>query len=119
MKKETYSMWQNTGFMVRTAWETYKSVIFLCLALAAVTVGQAVAELLIGPVILEKVETEASFSELVRTIALLSAILLIVSGLRTYLDGNALFGRIGVRLAHVRAKYPAPAVTVTTTRSRG
>ena len=102
MKKETYSMWQNTGFMVRTAWGTYKSVIFLCLALAAVTVGQAVAELLIGPVILEKVETAAPFSELVVTIVLFSAVLLIVSGLRTYLDGNAMFGRIGVRCAILR-----------------
>lgn len=57
--KSKYNMWQNTGFMLRTAWNSCKSVIFLCIALGAATAGVTITELLIAPMILSKVETTA------------------------------------------------------------
>ena len=45
-KKSPYNMWQNTGFMLSTAWRSCPSVIFLCIALAVVTAAQTVACLL-------------------------------------------------------------------------
>lgn len=44
--KPRYNLWQNTAFMLREAWHTRKSVIFLCVTLAAAMAGQSVAELL-------------------------------------------------------------------------
>lgn len=58
-KKSPYSMWQNTGFMLVNAWQSCRSVIFLCAALAAVTASQTVAELFLAPAVLQKVEESA------------------------------------------------------------
>lgn len=95
-------MWQNTGFMIGRAWCTYKSVIFLCIPLAFATAGTTVTELLIAPAILQKVETAAPLCELVWTIAVFGTILLVLMGLRGYIDTNTLFGRISVRLSIIR-----------------
>ncbi len=95
-------MWQNTGFMIGRAWCTYKSVIFLCIPLAFATAGTTVTELLIAPAILQKVETAAPLCELVWTIAVFGTVLLVLMGLRGYIDTNTLFGRISVRLSIIR-----------------
>lgn len=95
-------MWQNTGFMIGRAWCTYKSVIFLCIPLAFVTAGTTVTELLIAPAILKRVETAAPLCELVRTIAVFGTVLLVLMGLRGYIDTNTLFGRVSVRMSIIR-----------------
>ena len=99
--KSMYNMWQNTGFMLRNAWPPYKSVIFLCIALALATAGKTVAELLIAPVILNKIETAVPLMELVVTIVLFTGILALLSGLAGYIDENRLFGRIQIRINFV------------------
>lgn len=96
--KPKYNMWQNTAFMMRLAWSTRKSVLFLCVALAAVTASVTVVELLITPGILQRVETSAPLGELVLAIALFSGGLLILSGLKAYIEENILYGRIEVRM---------------------
>lgn len=101
-KKPKYNMWQNTGFMIGRAWCTYKSVIFLCIPLAFATAGTTVTELLIAPAILKRVETAAPLCELVRTIALFVTVLLVLMGLRGYIDTNTLFGRVSVRMSIIR-----------------
>ncbi len=101
-KKSPYNLWQNTGFMLTQAWGKYPSVIFLCIALAMVTAAQTVTELLIAPMVLQKVETAAPLEELLLTIAGFSLLLLVLSGLKQYLDTNTLFGRVGVRISIVR-----------------
>lgn len=95
-------MWQNTGFMIGRAWCTYKSVIFLCIPLAFATAGTTVTELLIAPAILKRVETAAPLCELVRTIAVFGTVLLVLMGLRGYIDTNTLFGRVSVRMSIIR-----------------
>lgn len=101
-KKPKYNMWQNTGFMIGRAWCTYKSVIFLCIPLAFATAGTTVTELLIAPAILKRVETAAPLCELVRTIAVFVTVLLVLMGLRGYIDTNTLFGRVSVRMSIIR-----------------
>ncbi len=101
-KKSPYNLWQNTAFMLAQAWKTYPSVIFLCIALAVVIAAQTVAELLIAPMVLQKVEDSAPLKELLLTIAGFSLALLVLSGLKRYLETNTLFGRVGVRVGLVR-----------------
>ena len=96
-KKSPYNMWQNTGFMLSAAWRSCPSVIFLCIALAVVTAAQTVAELLIAPAVIAKVEESAPLASLLLTIAGFTLLLLLLSGLKRYLDTNTLFGRIKVR----------------------
>ena len=45
-RRPKYNLWQNSAFMLKTAWGTFQSVPFLCLALAAAAAGKTVAELL-------------------------------------------------------------------------
>lgn len=101
-KKSKYNMWQNTAYMLDVAWHSYKSVIFLVLVLAVATAGRAAAELLLAPVILGKVEAGAPFSELVQTILCFTLILFGFSGVKTYVNENVCFGRVGTRMELVR-----------------
>lgn len=101
-RKPKYNMRQSTAFMLKNAWRHCKSVIFLCIALAALTAAKTAAELLIAPVILKKVETAAPLPEIISTIAVFSTILLLLTGLRMYTDANAIFGRVAVRMEIIR-----------------
>ena len=75
-----------------------KRVFFpLCIVLALLSAGKSVAELLIAPAILNKIELSASLGSVVFTIAAFALVLMLLSGLRSYVDTNALFGRIAVR----------------------
>ncbi len=101
-KKPAYRAWQNIAFMLQTAWRARKSVIAVTLALALVSAGRAVVELLVAPMLLEKIETAAPLSELLGTVALFSGMLLLLAGLGGYLDTNKIFGRIAVRSDIIR-----------------
>lgn len=92
-----YNMWQNSVYMIGQAWKTRKSVIFLCIILAALIVAVNLAELFIAPGILEKVEEAAALKELVMTIAFFAVIILVLAALKGYVCTNILFGRIEVR----------------------
>ena len=95
--KPKYNLWQNTGFMLRTSRKYAKNVFPLCIVLALLSAGKSVAELLIAPAILNKIELSASLGSVVFTIAAFALVLMLLSGLRSYVDTNALFGRIAVR----------------------
>lgn len=83
--------------MIKTAWKSCKSVIFLCIACAALYVCTSLAELLITPIILKKIESAVPLSELLATILGLAGILLVLNSLTPYVIQNAVFGRIKVR----------------------
>lgn len=94
-----YNMWQNTAFMLQTAWQKQKSVIVLCLLPALLNVSIQLTELLIAPAILQKVETHAPLTRLLTTIFIFTGILLFLKSFQAYIDPNLLFGRINVRIA--------------------
>lgn len=96
-ERPKYNLWQNTAYMICKAWNIQKSVLFLCVALAALSVGVSLAELLIAPAVLARVESKAPLTELVTSIVLFTAALLVLSGLKAYVSTNTLFGRIGIR----------------------
>lgn len=96
-KKPRYNLWQNTGYMIAMAWRYQKSVLWIGLAMAAAAAGQNVAELLIAPMVLEKIEKGAPLSQLLLVIALFTGLLFLLMGLNAYLDTNNLWGRIFVR----------------------
>ena len=98
-ERPKYNMWQNTAFMLQTAWQKQKSVIVLCLLPALLNVSIQLTELLIAPAILQKVETHAPLTSLLTTIFIFTGILLFLKSLQAYIDPNLLFGRINVRIA--------------------
>ncbi len=100
-KKERprYNMWQNSGWMIKNAWEERKSVLFLSLAVAAGAVAMSLTELFIAPMVLRKVETAAPLSQLLGTILGFALLLMLISALNAYLDQNTMFGRMEGRLS--------------------
>ncbi|MEE0799923.1 MAG: ABC transporter ATP-binding protein [Gemmiger sp.] len=96
-EKPRYNTLQNVGFMMRAAWHTDRSVPLLCVAVAAVTAGQTVTELLLAPAVLARVESHAALASLVERIVLFGAVLFVLYGLRAYLQENVLYGRVAIR----------------------
>lgn len=97
-KKPTYNMWQNTAYFVKVAWGNCPSVLLICLLLALATAGATVVEMLFVPVVLGQVEGHVPLSQLLVTIGVFTLVLLLLWGGKSYLNTNALFGRIQVRM---------------------
>ncbi|MBR6747661.1 MAG: ABC transporter ATP-binding protein, partial [Clostridia bacterium] len=84
-KKPRWNLWQNTGFMLRTAFACKRwDAPFLCVLIAVFTVLISLAELYIAPEILARVENAAPLSELLATIGFFTGSLLLLNGLMRY-----------------------------------
>ena len=113
-QKPTYTMWQNTGYMIRLAWQEHKSVLGLCLALALLHVAVSLTELYLAPLALGKVEAAAPLGELFGTIAVMAGALALLRGLLAYGNENTMYGRMQLRMTLVmrltlkslRTSYP-------------
>ncbi|MCC8100934.1 MAG: ABC transporter ATP-binding protein/permease [Clostridiales bacterium] len=96
-KRSSYSIWGNTAFMIANAWKVGKGILVICVAAAAAEALISVAELLLAPMILSKVEEAAPLEELVATIAGFSLVLLVLSALKGWLGPNMELSRLRVR----------------------
>ena len=113
-QKPTYTMWQNTGYMIRLAWQEHKSVLWLCLALALLRVAVSLTELYLAPLALGKVEAAAPLWDLFGTIAVMAGALALLRGLLAYGNENTMYGRMQLRMTLVmrltlkslRTSYP-------------
>lgn len=97
-EKPKYNTLQNVGFMLGMARQVDKSVPFLCAGIAAATAGGTIAQLLLAPAVLARVESHAPLQSLVGVILAFTAVLFVLYGVKAYLDENAIYGRISVRL---------------------
>ena len=102
-EKPKYSVWQNICYMLKLAWNNHKSVLWMCIIWAALSLGINVAQLFIAPMVLQKVETLAPLVELLGTIGIFAVTLVVLNGLLGYVDENILYGRISVRTIIINA----------------
>ena len=79
--KQHYNVFQNVGWMIGNAWRSCKSVLWMCVLAAALTVGVNLVQLFIAPQILSRVEQQAPLPELLSTIGVFSLALFLVLGL--------------------------------------
>lgn len=96
-EKPKFGIWKCVCFMVKTAWGSVRSVLWLCIVLAVLSVGSNLAQLFIAPIVLQKVEALTPLGELLGTIGIFCAILLALNALLGYVDENIMYGRIDVR----------------------
>ena len=101
-EKPKYSIWQNVCFMVRTAWNTHKRVLIMCIVISAIQVSLNLAQLYVTPEILAKVEQGASVGELLMTIGIFSAALFLLQGAIAYCTTTRLPAEVDVRSAIIR-----------------
>ena len=97
-EKPKYNTLQNVGFMLGMARRVDKSVPFLCVGIAVATAGSTIAQLLLAPAVLARVESHAPLPSLVGVILAFTGVLFVLYGAKAYLDENAIYGRISVRL---------------------
>ena len=96
--KPKYNMAQNSWFMIKLAWTSgEKKVIVLSLLSALTAVALNLINLYVSPTILSVVERKASVTELILTIVVFVAALMLVSAASSYVNTNTLYGRISVR----------------------
>lgn len=96
--KPKYNMAQNSWFMIKLAWTSgEKKVIVLSLLSALFAVALNLINLYVSPTILSVVERQASVTELIVTIVVFVAALMLVSAVSSYVNTNTLYGRISVR----------------------
>lgn len=88
---------RNIPYMIGIAWKTHKSVLALVPLLAVVELGGSLAQLLVSPVILGKVESAVPLSELFISIILFTVLLIVFAATRAYIQSNTMYGRIAVR----------------------
>lgn len=102
-KKPHYSMGQCVRYMCSMAWKHRKRVLLMGLILSVLEVGQSLVQLYVAPVILDKVEASAPLGQLLGTIGIFTALLLIVTVVRDYAETNKLVGRIYLRTKIINA----------------
>ena len=96
--KPKYNMAQNSWFMIKLAWTSgEKKVIVLSLLSALFAVVLNLINLYVSPTILSVVERQASVTELIATIVVFVAALMLVSAASSYVNTNTLYGRVSVR----------------------
>lgn len=97
-KKPKYNMWQNSCWMIGTAWKIKeKKVIFLCLAQVIIALGQSLVSLFISPAVISAVETQKSLTYLLVTILVFIGARMLLNCANSYVGENALYGRITIR----------------------
>ena len=102
-QKPAYSVWQNVRFMVGRAWHSRKSVLWLCLASAGLALALNLAQLLIAPMVLARVEQHAPLAQLLGTIGGFALALILLNGLQGYVKQNTMFSRVDVRMSIISA----------------
>lgn len=96
-EKPKYSILQNIGWMIRTAWNSCRRLLFLVVAIAVLEILYNLAGLFIAPEILDIVQEMGSAGELLSTIAFYTGALFVTKGLRFYLSTYCDYCRIEVR----------------------
>ncbi|WP_026518456.1 ABC transporter ATP-binding protein [Butyrivibrio sp. MC2021] len=97
-KKPKYNSWQNTKYMVGLAWKNCKSVLVIAGLIALTGVALTTVQLLIAPLILKQIELHESITKLLLTIAIFTALLILMTAFKRYLQSNALYGRVEIRM---------------------
>lgn len=95
--KPLYGIRQNVCFMVRIAWNTHKSILVMCVIMAALSVAVNLTQLFISPEILARIEKGAPLRELLLTIGLFSGTMFLLSTLQEYLRENRQPAEIDLR----------------------
>ena len=97
--KPKYNMWQCSAYMISLAWrEKEKKVLLLCLLQVFLAVASNLVNLYVSPTILSVVERRASTTELLTTVLMFVMLVMFCSASTSYVNSNALYGRVTVRL---------------------
>ncbi len=96
---KNFNTFKPVKFMMKMAWIKRKSVLFIALSISIITVLLNLAEIVIVPLILAKLEAGSSIENLLYTIAFFTFILMFLNVLKAYFDQLKTPTRIEIRLS--------------------
>lgn len=102
-EKIKYPFMPSMKYILGLAWKHNKDVIFMCIWIAILKVGLNLAELLIAPEILRKVEYSVSLGELLGNIGVFSGVIFVLKVLTSYAETATRIPRINVRMRVLEA----------------
>lgn len=85
-EKPQYTVLQNLNYTARLTWKHSRILVIMAVAAAALSLVTSLIQLYIAPIILQKVEKSVPLSELLFTIGLFTAILMMCNGAAVYLE---------------------------------
>ncbi len=100
-QKAKYGVWNNVCYMIARAWKDCKIVLILILTWVGFDISIHLFQLFAVPVIFNKIETQASLKELLKTILFFTIGLTLAGASQAYIKRNQRFGRITVRMGIV------------------
>ncbi len=95
--KASYTMWQNSLYMIKTAWHLEKSVIFMGVLEAVIGLGLVLVNLLITPSILNAVESGAPLGQLFGIMGGFAGLLVVFHAMQQYVNGITVYPKVTVR----------------------
>jgi len=97
-EKPTYSVWQNSAYIIGRAWRLDKIVILTILAQIVVTVAISTVAIFLPAVVVEQILAEVTWQTLVTTVLLFTLATAALQAANNYLTGIERPKRIGMRL---------------------
>jgi len=97
-KKPTYSVWQNTCFVVKQAWARDKIVLFVIAAQIFLTVAIATVGIFLPATVVEQITRGVDLRTLVLTVMGFTAVTVVLQAIMSYLNAGEMLRRTGLRL---------------------
>lgn len=97
-EQKKYPVWPSIHYMLSMAWKHEKSVVVTCVVLAALRVGLNLAQLLVTPEILKRVEEAAPLGELIGSIGLFTGLIFVLTALVQYIQISVEDSRVYIRV---------------------
>ena len=101
--KSEYSVIQTVLFMIRQAAKEAPSILVWLVADAILALILQLLELYVTPVLLRDMERQIAWNELVKTILLFSGGMLLLTGLKEYMNDATFQGKIEIRMSFCKA----------------
>lgn len=98
MEKPKYNSFQNSLFMIKTAWQVEKKVLLFLVLEVLLSLGIQLVELYLSPAVIGAVERRVPLWELLLVIGGFSLALVLLHGSSVYIGENAMYPQITVRM---------------------
>lgn len=101
-EKPQYTVLQNMNYTARLAWKHSRLLVIMAIAASILSLATSLIQLYIAPIILQKVEQSVPLSELLLTIGIFTAMLMVCNGAAVYLETTKFPGEM--RFVHGLAR---------------
>lgn len=102
-EKPTYSVWQNSTYVIKEAWERDKSVILVIIVQMLIAVAISVAGIFLPATVVAQITNDIELSYLIFTVLGFAVVLVLLNGVQGHLENSTQIRRTGLRLHIVRS----------------